>query len=133
MSGKADDWVLTVELLHTESEAHAVSGEKWDVTHISVLADNSDKTVYEFFNEMEMSLMGGGTHAQWTYLIPYLLSEEIKTETDGVSESYNETKDQLIQDYGSAYRIVSDFVVGLALKRNPAPGSKRERYSMSTF
>ena len=90
MSGEADDWVLTaVELLYAECEAHAVSGVKGDIMHISVFADNLDKTVYEFFNKIKMSLMGWGTNSQMAYL---LLSEKIKNKTDGVSERYNETK-----------------------------------------
>ena len=58
------------------------------------------------------------------YLLWKLLSEEIKTKTDDVSESYGTTKAQLIQDYGSADMIVSDIVVSLAARKGPAPGSK---------
>ena len=42
MLGEADDWVLTVELLHTESEAHAVSDSRGDICNIEIFSDNSD-------------------------------------------------------------------------------------------
>ena len=57
-----------------------------------------------------------------------LLSEEIKTKVDDVSENYSKIKAQLISDYGSASRIVSYIMVGLAGRKKPLAGNKRERY-----
>ena len=45
-----------------------------------------------------------------------------------MSESYSVIKTQLISNYGSIDRIVSDIMVGLTAKKRPAPGSKRDRY-----
>ena len=58
-----------------------------DISHITIFADNSDMTVYEFFNEIEMSLMGWGMNSQGVYLLLKLLSKELKTKTEDVSES----------------------------------------------
>ena len=105
-----------VELLYTACDAHGVSGVRGDITYIIVFTDNSDKTVYEFFNEIEMSLMGWGMNGQ---------------PVDDVSESYCAIKSHLIQDYGSADRIVSDIVVSLGARKCPAPGSKRDQYQFN--
>ena len=43
----ADDWVLLVEQLYADCEAHAVSGLKGNITHIPMFPGNSDKTVYK--------------------------------------------------------------------------------------
>ena len=37
-------------------------------------------------------------------------------------------KTQLISDYESADRKVSDIVLGLTARKHPTPGSKRDRY-----
>ena len=58
-----------------------------DISHITIFADNSDMTVYEFFNEIEMSVMGWGMNSQGVYLLLKLLSKELKTKTEDVSES----------------------------------------------
>ena len=110
-----------------EREAHAVSDSCGHVSHISTFADNSYKTVYEFFNEIEMSLMGWGTNSQRAHLLHKLPSEEIKTKVD-VAENRSKIKAKLIIDYGSADRIVSDILVGLSNKKRPAIGNKKERF-----
>ena len=67
--------------------------------------------------------MGWGTNAQRAHLLTKLLSEEIKTKIDDVSESYSKTKAHLIAD-----RIFSDILVGLITKRHSYPGNKKEKY-----
>ena len=74
-----------------------------DSSHIRIFSDNSDKTVFEFFNEIEMSLMGWRTNGQRAHLLRKFLSEEIKTKVDDVTESYSKIKAHLIADYGGAH------------------------------
>ena len=106
----ADDSVFAVEKLYAALEAH-----------IEIFSDNSVRTVFEFFNEIGMSLIGWGTNIQRAHLLRKLLSEEIKTKVNDVLERYSKIKAHLITDYGGADRIVS-------AKKRPSPGNKKERY-----
>ena len=72
---ETDDWVLALEQLYVSSKAHAVSDSCGDISHSGIFSDISDKTVFEFFNEIEMSLMGWGTNGQRAHLLRKLLSD----------------------------------------------------------
>ena len=93
---------LAVEQLYASSEAHALSDSQGDFSHFGMFSDNSDKNIFEFFYELEMSLMGWVTNGQRAHLLRKFLSEETKTKVDKVSDSYSKINGHLITDYGGA-------------------------------
>ena len=73
--------------------------------------------------------MGRGTSRQKASLLHgNYLSEDIKTRTTNVAESYSGLKEWLTEEYGRAERIVSEILAGMSRKRKPTPGNKKERY-----
>ena len=73
--------------------------------------------------------MGRGTSRQKaSLLLGNYLSEDIKTRTANVAESYSGLKNWLAEEYGGAERIVSEILTGMLCKRKPMPGNKKERY-----
>ena len=75
---ESEEQVLAVEQLYASFEAHAVSDTRGDISHIGLFSNNSDKTVFEIFNKIEMCLKGWGTNGQRAHLLKKHLSEEIK-------------------------------------------------------
>ena len=125
---RADNWTIEMEMLYSQTEAHAITSSKGDTSKLTVFSDNSEKTVYEFFDSLELCLMGWGTGKQRAQELRSLLSEELKDQLEDKLESYSRTKQYLIQLFGSPERIVSEIVAGLASKRKPSYANKKEKY-----
>ena len=61
---QANDWILQVKIIYSNTEAHAVSNSKGDILNVGIFTDNAEKTVYEFLDEIEIGLLGWGTSRQ---------------------------------------------------------------------
>ena len=102
-----------MEHLYAKSEVHSVSNFKGDLSHMSIFSDNSVKTVYAFFEEIDMSMGGWGTSKQLVHLLHGLLSEEIKSQVADNVHSNAKMKAWLINKFASPDRIVSQVLDGL--------------------
>ena len=49
---QANDWILQVKIIYSNTEAHTVSNSKGDISNIGIFTDNAEKTVYEFLDEI---------------------------------------------------------------------------------
>ena len=61
---QANDWILQVKIIYSNTEVHAVSNSKGDISNVGIFTDNAEKTVYEFLDEIEIGLLGWGTSRQ---------------------------------------------------------------------
>ena len=124
---KADNWILDMEQLYVRSEAHVSTTGKGNLDHLGVFTNNAAKTIYEFFDDAEMALMGWGNSRQRAYQLFNHLSEPIKAKLEDISDNYAQIKARLIEEYGTADRIISDVVKALVNGKKPTLGDKRER------
>ena len=126
----SNDWVLEVEQIYSKSEAHTVGTLRGDLSGVGIFSDNADKTVFEFFEELEMGFTGWGTGRQRaTLLYSKHLSDEIRSKTLDISDNYHKLKSWLFKEYGSADSIITDIAAGLAAKRKPRNDNRKEKYS----
>ena len=124
----ANDWILHVERIYSSSEAHAINTSKGDTTSIGVFSNNADKTVFEFFEEVELCLLGWGTGKQRaTQLYNNHLSDDIKSQTIDISDNFSSLKKWMIREYGDPDTIVSEIVSSLSKKPKPVGDNLRER------
>jgi len=125
----SNDWVLGVEQIYAKSEAHTIGTARGDLSGVGIFSDNADKTVFEFFEELEMGFTGWGTGKQRaTLLYSKHLSDEIRSKTLDISDNYSKLKSWLIKEYGSADSIITDIASGLAAKRKPRNDNRKEKY-----
>ena len=61
---QANDWILQVEIIYSNTEVHTVSNSKGDISNVGIFTDNAEKTVYEFLDEIKIGLLGWGTSRQ---------------------------------------------------------------------
>ena len=61
---RTDTWKIVMEILYSRLEAHAITSNKGDTSKLTIFSDNSEKTVYEFFDALELCMMGWGTGRQ---------------------------------------------------------------------
>ena len=66
---EADKWVLEVETLYAQREAHAVYDAKGDISNLKIFSDNTHKTIFELLEEIDMALLGWGTSKQLAHLL----------------------------------------------------------------
>ena len=125
---KADNWILDMEQLYVQSEAHVSTTGKGNLDHLGIFTNNASKTVYEFFDDAEMALMGWGNSRQRAYQLFNHLSEPIKAKLTDISDNYAQIKARLIEEYSTADRIISDVLKALVKSKLPTSGDKRERY-----
>ena len=125
----SNEWILGVEQIYSKSEAHTVGTLRGDLSGVGIFSDNADKTVFEFFEELEMGFTGWGTGKQRaTLLYSKHLSDEIRSKTLDISDNYSKLKSWLIKEYGSADSIITDIASGLATKRKPRNDNRKEKY-----
>ena len=87
-------------------------------------------TIYEFLNSAEIAYMGWGNSVQRANrLYNRHLSEEIKSKLINTSDSYQETRQWLILQYGSASRIICDIINDLATRPKPGANDSNARFS----
>ena len=129
----ANDWIISVEQIYSSSEAHASGSTRGDLSQIEKFSDNKSKSIYEFFEDLEIGLVGWGTNKQRATLIySKYLSEDIKSKTINISDDYKKLKAWLFKEYGSPDTVISEIISGLASKRKPTPGDLRERHAFYT-
>ena len=126
---EADEWVLEVETLYAQREAHAVSDAKGDISNLKIFSDNTHKTIFEFLEEIDMALLGWGTSKQRAHILGKLLSEDIKSKIIDFSDNFSAIRKWLITKYGGADRVVGDILEGVKQIQKPSPTSKKERYA----
>ena len=127
----ANNWVLEVERVYSSSEAHALGGFKGDLSGVGIFSNNTEKSIFEFFEDLELGLTGWGTGKQRaTQLFNNHLSENIKSQTQDISYSYSKLKSWLYKKYGSPDTIVNDIISGLISKRKLNPTSRKEKYEL---
>ena len=125
----ANDWVLQVELIYTSSEAHAVNSSKGDTSAIGIFVNNAEKTVFEFFEEIEICLLGWGTGKQRaSQLYNKHLSDDIKSQTIDIADNFSELKRWLVNEYGDPDTIVNEIVSSLSKLSKPIGENQRERF-----
>ena len=89
----ANNWVLEVELVYSSSEAHALGGFNGDLSGVGIFSNNTEKSIFEFFEDLQFGLTGWGTGEQRaTQLFNNHLSENIKSQTQDISYSYSKLK-----------------------------------------
>ena len=99
MLDQANDWILQVEIIYSNTEAHSVSNLKGDISNVGIFTDNAEKTVYEFLEEIEIGLLGWGTSRQRAaQLYNRHLSEDIKSRTLDCSDNFTDIKKWLIKE-----------------------------------
>ena len=107
---QANNLILQVEIIYSNTEAHAVSNSKGDISNVGIFMDNAEKTVYEFLDEIKIGLLGWGTSRQQAaQLYNRHLSEEIKSRTLDCSDNFTDIKKWLIKEIGSPSRIIGDY------------------------
>ena len=85
------------------------------------------RTIYEFFQELEMAIMGWGNNQQrGNKVYNYHLSTEIKAKTVYKMDDYEALKKWLKEQYGDASRIVKDTMNSLSRKKKPSTGNKQQ-------
>jgi len=120
---QANNWILQVEIIYSNSEAHAISNSKGDTSNIGTFTDNAEKTVYEFLDEIEIGLLGWGTSRQRAaQLYNRHLSEDIKSRTLDCSDNFLEIKKW------APSRIIGDIISDLKSKPTPSHDSPKSRY-----
>ena len=125
----ANNWVLQVENVYSTSEAHALGGFKGDLSGVGIFSNNANKSIFEFFEDLELGLTGWGTGKQRaTQLFNNHLSENIKSQTQDISHSYSNLRSWLYKKYGSPDTIVNDIISGLTSKRKLNPTTRKEKY-----
>ena len=93
----ANEWIINVKHTYSTSEAHAISSAKGNVGAVGTFSDNADKTVFEFLEQLDLSLTGWGSNSQRaSELYHNHLSEDIKTKTVNISASYLAMKEWLV-------------------------------------
>ena len=61
---EATNWCLTVEGLHSKMEIHSIHNTKRDTSEIGIFTNNSTRTIFEFFQDLEMAIMGWENNQQ---------------------------------------------------------------------
>ena len=127
---RTNEWILQTELIYSSSEAHSINSNKGDISSVGVFANNADKTIYEFFDEVEIGLLGWGTSKQRAaQLYNNHLSEDIKAKTLECSDNYPELKKWLIKEHGDPDTIVDDILSALTKRSKNNITSNRDRYT----
>ena len=120
---QANNWILQVEIIYSNTEAHMVSNSKEDISNVGIFTDNAEKTVYEFLDEIEIGLLRWGTSRQRAaQLYNHHLSEDIKSRTLDCSDNFTDIKKWLIKEFGSPSHIIEDIITDL--KSKPKPSSE---------
>ena len=85
---QANDWILQVEIIYSNTEAHAVSNSKADISIVGIFTDNAEKTRWNqnWFTGM------GNLKTQATQLYNRHLSEDIKSRTLDCSDNFTDIK-----------------------------------------
>ena len=95
----ANDWIISVERIYSISEVHSIANSKGDVSMVGVFSDNTDKTIYEFMELLEINLIGWGSNRQRANtLFNDHLSENIKSKTITISDNFAQLKDWLFKE-----------------------------------
>ena len=124
-----NDWIINVEQIYFTSEAHASCSVKGDLSGVVIFSNNANKSIYEFFEDLEIALVVWGSNKQRAMLVfSRHLTENIKAKSLNISDDYQKLKAWLFKEYGSPHTIVSDIISGLASKPKPAQGSDKQRY-----
>ena len=125
----ANDWIINVEHIYSSSEAHASCSVKGDLSGVGIFSNNANKSIYEFFEDLEIALVGWGSNKQRAMLVfSRHLTEDIKAKSLNISDDYQKLKAWLFKEYGSPHTIVSDIISGLAAKPKPVQSSDKQRY-----
>ena len=127
---RTNEWILQTELVYSLSEAHSINSNKGDISSVGVFTNNAEKTIYEFFEEVEIGLLGWGTSKQRAaQLYNNHLSEDIKAKTLECSDNYNELKKWLIKEHGDPDTIVDDILSALTKRSKNNITSNRDRHT----
>ena len=125
----ANVWIMNVEQIYSSSEAHASCSVKGDLSGVGIFSNNANKSIYEFFEDLEIALVGWGSNKQRAMLVfSKHLTEDIKAKSLNISDDYQKLKAWLFKEYGSPHTIVSDIISGLAAKPKPAHNNDKQKY-----
>ena len=128
---RAEIWSLRMVQAYTDSDVHSISSNsKGDTVDVGVFSDNSEKSVFEFFESVELAYMGWGNNRQKaSKLYNKHLSPDLKIKLINLSDNYIAMRDWLIDTYGGAERIVNDILASLSRKSKPVASDRSQRYS----
>lgn len=90
----ADDWILNIESVCARSEAHAISESRGDITRLGRFANNANKTLFEFIDEVDLAMFGWGTSKQREALLSGYLNKEIKFRTAEFSDNFTNSEER---------------------------------------
>ena len=114
--------------MYSKMEIHSVNNTPGDTSEIGIFTFNSTRTIYEFFQELEMAIMGLGNNQQrGNKVYNHHLATGIIAKTVDKMDDYVGLKKRLIEQYGDASRIVNDTIN--SRKKKPSTGNKRDRYN----
>ena len=120
---------MNVEKIYSLSEAHASSSVKGDLSGVGIFSNNANKSIYEFFEDLEIALVGWGPNKQRAMpVFSKHLTEDIKAKSLNISDDYQKLKAWLFKEYGSPYTIVSDIILGLAANPKPSHNNDKQNY-----
>ena len=119
---QANNWILQVEIVYSNSEAHAIGNSKGDTSNIGTFTDNADKTVYEFLDEIEIGFLGWGTSRQRAaQLYTRHLSEDIKSRTLDCSDNFHELKKMVDKGIWGTQSNYWGYNYRFKIQTNPIP------------
>ena len=129
---QAQNWCLNIEDLYNKTEIHSFNTSKEDTADVGVFRDNSQITVFEFLEAVELAYLGWVNSVQKVNgLYNKHLPEEIKSHIINISDDHKAMKTWLISNYSGPSRIVGDIIGNLSQKSKPWGGIER-RYLCST-
>ena len=77
----AQAWCQDIEELYNKAEVHSINTSKGDAADVGMFSDNSNVTVFEFLESVELAYLGWGNSVQKANrLYNRHLSEEIKSQ-----------------------------------------------------
>ena len=61
---QAQAWCLNIEDLYNKTEVHSINTSKGDAANVGIFSDNSQSTVFEFLEAVELVYLGWGNSVQ---------------------------------------------------------------------
>ena len=120
-------WCMNIEEMYNKAEVYLINTSKGDTEDVGIFSDNSQTTVFEFLESVELAYLGWGNSVQKANrLYNKHLSEEIKSRLINISENYDLMKQWLIKNYGGSLRIVGDIISNLISKPKPEIGNRKD-------
>ena len=87
---QAQTWCLNIEDLYNITKVHSINTSKGDAADVSIFNNNSQKTVFDFLEAVELAYLGWGNSVQKANrLYSKHLSEEIKSHLINMSDNYS--------------------------------------------